>query len=91
MIGLACPATGFALGIERILSARQLQGVSEDVRAKDIYLSYGEGKIEAAIKKASELREAGKVVELSLTVQSKSDAEKTKVEKGYKELIYLEV
>ena len=89
--GLACPATGFALGIERILSARQLQGVSEDVRAKDIYLSYGEGKIEAAIKKASELREAGKVVELSLTVQSKSDAEKTKVEKGYKELIYLEV
>ena len=86
--GLACPATGFALGIERILSAREHQGISDDVRAKDIYLSYGGGKIESAIKKALELRAAGKVVELSLTEQNKSDAEKSQVEKGYSELIY---
>lgn len=87
--GLDCPATGFALGIERILSARKLQGIAEDVRAKDIYLSYDEGKIESAIKKASELRAEGKVVEISLTAQNKSDAEKSKVEKGYRELVYL--
>ena len=87
--GFDCPATGFALGIERILSARQLQGIAEDVRAKDIYLSYSAGKIESAIKKASELRAAGKVVEISLTAQDKSDAEKTKVEKGYKELRWI--
>ena len=58
------------------------------MRAKDIYLSYGGGKIESAIKKALELRAAGKVVELSLTEQNKSDAEKSQVEKGYSELIY---
>ena len=88
--GFDCPATGFALGIERILSARQLQGIAEDVRAKDIYLSYSAGKIESAIKKASELRAAGKVVEISLTAQDKIDAEKTKVEKGYKELRWID-
>ena len=89
--GLDCPATGFALGIERILSARHHQEISDEVRAKEIYLSYGEGKIESAIKKANELRAAGKVVELSLTAQTKSDAEKSQVEKGYGDLIYLEV
>ena len=87
--GLNCGATGFALGIERILSARKLQGISADVRKKDIYLSYAEGMIEKAIQKASELREAGKTVEISLTSQSESQAENSKVEKSYCELIYL--
>ncbi len=87
--GLACPATGFALGIERILTACEKQGISNDVRAKDIYLSYSEGKFNAAIKRALELRDAGKVVELSLIAQSKVDAEKSQVDKGYSELIYL--
>ena len=53
-------------------------------------MSYSAGKIESAIKKASELRAAGKVVEISLTAQDKSDAEKTKVEKGYKELRWID-
>lgn len=87
--GLACPATGFALGIERILMACERQGLVEDFRARDIYLSYGAGKVDAAIAKASELRAAGKVVELSLMAQSKADAEKSQAAKGYGELIYL--
>lgn len=88
--GMPCPATGFALGIERILLALQHQNSFQDVRAKDIYLSYSEGKIESAIKKASELRAAGKVVEISLTAQNKIDAEKSQAAKGYNEIIYLE-
>ena len=87
--GLACPATGFSLGIERILSARTHQGIKGDVRAKNIYVGYDEGQIESAIRKTLELRAEGKVVELSLAPQSKSDAEKSKVDKGYDELIYL--
>ncbi len=87
--GVDCPATGFALGIERILSARELQGISDDVRAKDIYIGYSEGKIETAIKQAARLRSAGKVVELSLTAQNYSDAEKLQLDKGYSELLYL--
>jgi len=88
--GLACPATGFALGIERILLAREQQGIFEDFRKKNIYFSYGEGKIESAIKKALELRAVGKVVEISLSAQSRLDAEKSQSAKGYDELIYLE-
>ena len=87
--GLACPATGFALGIERILLACERQGILADVRARDIYLSYGEGNADAAIKKAQELRAAGKVVELSLMAQTRDDAEKSQTAKGYGELIYL--
>ncbi len=87
--GLACPATGFALGIERILLACERQGILADVRARDIYLSYGEGNADAAIKKAQELRAAGKVVELALTAQTRDAAEKSQTAKGYGELIYL--
>lgn len=87
--GTACPATGFALGIERILDARKFQGIVDDSRAKDFYLSYESGREDAAILKAAELRATGKVVEVSLTPQSKSDAEKSCAEKNCVELIYL--
>ena len=87
--GEACPATGFALGIERILDARKFQSVDENFSVKDFYLSYALGKEEAAIQKAIELRAAGKVVEISLTPQKKSDAEKSCAEKNCLELIYL--
>lgn len=86
--GAACPATGFALGIERILDARKFQGVAEDSRAKDFYLSYAAGHEDAAIQRAAELRGTGKIVEVSLTPQSKADAEKSCAEKNCMELLY---
>lgn len=89
--GMPCPATGFALGIERILLACERQGVLEDVRKKNIYLSYADGKIDSAIKKASELRAEGKVVEISLTPQNKTDAEKFRLKKNYDEVIYIDL
>ncbi|MBQ9498337.1 MAG: ATP phosphoribosyltransferase regulatory subunit [Selenomonadaceae bacterium] len=88
--GMACPATGFALGIERVLDARKFQGVEEDSRAKNFYLSYSVGFEAAAIKTAAELRAAGNVVEVSLVPQSKSDAEKSCAEHFCMELIYVE-
>ncbi|MBR0260343.1 MAG: ATP phosphoribosyltransferase regulatory subunit [Selenomonadaceae bacterium] len=87
--GAACSATGFALGIERILDARKFQDVAEDLSVKDFYLSYAAGHEDAAIKKAAELRAAGKVVEVSLIPQTKADAEKFCAEKNCSELIYL--
>ena len=87
--GTVCPATGFALGIERILSARHFQGIIEDSPAKDFYLSYAAGHEDDAIKKAAQLRTAGKIVEVSLTPQNKADAEKSCVDKNCLELIYL--
>ncbi len=88
--GLACPATGFALGIERILTACEKQGISNAVQTKNIYLSYDEKNFVEAIKTASQLREQGKVVEISLTAQSKEAAKISQVEKNYDELIYLQ-
>ena len=87
--GAACPATGFAVGIERILSARHFQGVVEDSPAKNFYLSYAAGREGDAIKKAAEFRAAGKIVEVSLTPQNKADAEKSCADKNCLELIYL--
>ena len=89
--GLACPATGFALGIERILLARERQGIFEDVRKKNIYISYADGFIDAAIKTAAKLRAAGQVAEISLTAQTKEDAEKFQTAKGYDNLIYVDL
>ena len=86
--GAACPATGFALGIERILDARKFQGVAEDSRAKDFYLSYAAGHEDTAIQRAAELRGTGKIVEVSLTPQSKANAEKSCAEKNCMELLY---
>ena len=88
--GAARAATGFALGIERILDAMKFQNVSEGSRAKDFYLSYATGHEEAAIKRAAQLRAANNVVEVSLTPQSKVDAEKSCAEKNCVELIYLQ-
>ena len=84
-----CPATGFALGIERILQACERQGIFNDFQTKNIYIGYDEKNIGAAIKKASELRAEGKVVELSLTPQTFDAAKISQAEKNYSELIYL--
>ncbi|MBD3879941.1 MAG: ATP phosphoribosyltransferase regulatory subunit [Quinella sp. 1Q5] len=88
--GAARAATGFALGIERILDAMKFQNVSEGSRAKDFYLSYAAGHESEAIQRAALLRAADKVVEVSLTPQSKVDAEKSCAEKNCVELIYLQ-
>ena len=87
--GMACPATGFALGIERILSARKFQSVAEDSQAKNFYLGYAAGMEAEAIQRAAELRAAGKIVEVSLAPQSKADAEKSCAKKICAELVYL--
>ena len=87
--GADCPATGFALGIERILDARKFQGIAENFHAKDFYLSYAAGFEDSAIQQAAKLRAEGKIVEISLTAQTKIEAEKSCAEKFCTELIYL--
>lgn len=87
--GNACPATGVALGIERILLALERQGLDTPQRNRDVYLSYGAGREVEAVKKAEALRHDGKTVELSLHPQSREEAEQSQQEKGYADLVYL--
>ncbi len=87
--GMACPATGFALGIERVLTARKYQGTTDEYRRKDFYLSYETGCEDNAIRTAAKFRSEGKTVEISLTAQNKQDAESSCAAKECSELIYL--
>lgn len=87
--GSACPATGFALGIERIMLALERQGLTAIPRAKDIYIAWQEGSAIAAIDEAKKLRATGKTVELALWGQTEKAAEQYQHAKGYSQLIYI--
>lgn len=88
--GCACPATGFALGIERVLLALERQGIGAPEPAKDVYIGYSAGQEAAAVNRATSLRSEGKVAELSLAPQTKEEAEASRHAKGYATLVYLE-
>ena len=87
--GLACPATGFALGIERLMLARKRQGLNEDYRTRDVYLSYSTSKLNEAIQEAQNLRKKNKLVELALSPQTEDEAKHSQLEKCYSELVYI--
>ena len=87
--GLACPATGFALGIERLMLSLKRQGLAEEHRVRDIYIGYEPANVNSAIKEAQRLRSEGKVVELALSAQTENEARQSQIDKNYKELIYL--
>ncbi len=87
--GRECPATGFALGIERIMLALDREHLRSPAPQKDAYVSYGRGKREEAIRLAVERRAAGAIVELSPTEETKDDAARRQSAKGYRELVYI--
>ncbi len=88
--GTDCPATGFALGIERLMLA--LSGQSETpagTKKKGMYVAYAEGKREDAIKKVAKLRENGNIVELAFTAQTEDEAKQYRLSKNISEFIYI--
>lgn len=88
--GMACPATGFALGIERVLLALERQGIMLKAAAKDVYIGWAAGHLEKAIQKASQLRQEGKNVEVALEqAGSEQEIQEMAKEKGYKEGVYI--
>ena len=88
--GVANPATGFALGIERVLLALERQGIGVSVRSKDVYIAWTEGKLAQAIEVANQYRKEGRRAELALAASARSVAETMVREQGYEELIYIE-
>lgn len=81
--GAPMPATGFALGMERVILARKRQNVNAQMVQKDVYIGYGEGQIQSAITRAKALRNEGNVVELAVVPQTKNEAASTGKQKGY--------
>ncbi len=72
--GFDCPATGFALGMERLLlSLEREQNGTPPVPPPDYVILYTSAQAPAAFKKARELRNAGSVV---VTLQADNKEEK---------------
>lgn len=89
--GTDCPATGFALGIERLMLALDKQNHTQNVYSKkDIYIAYTKNKHAEAIIEAMNLRRKGKIVDLAFKPQTKKEAAKYQSDKNINELIYLE-
>ncbi len=88
--GVDCPATGFAMGIERILLALERQGITPPEAVRDAYVAWGGGALAAAIAEADRLRREGRTVEMALEACSRSEAEAAQAAKGYARLMYFD-
>lgn len=86
--GMECPATGFALGIERLMLAMERQGLRTSAAGRDIYVGWKEGHLSQAITAANGQRQKGCTVEVAFTAQSREEAEAFRQRKGFCQLIY---
>lgn len=87
--GMDSPATGFALGIERVLLAIERQGLTKPKAAKDVYIAWSLGCEAQAIQTAQKLRLEGKTVSLALIAQNKKEAEQAALDHGYADCLYI--
>ena len=71
--GEPCPATGFALGIDRIALTLERQGKQLAEKPATVFVAYGEGKAAEGIRKACVLRKEGKRVKLADRVMTESE------------------
>jgi ATP phosphoribosyltransferase regulatory subunit len=86
--GSDAPATGFALGMERMLLALERQNIKLAVAKKEIYVGWQAGKVQEAIQRATELRQEGLRVALALLPQSRQTATDFVRDRDYQKLIY---
>ena len=61
---ISCPATGFALGVDRIILALERGGALTNSRGWDVLVAWQEGALLEAIQKATSLRASGRSVKL---------------------------
>ena len=86
--GKPCPATGFALGIDRIALTLERQGKKITKMPETILVAYGEGKAEEGIRLASALRVEGKRTKLASRPMIKTEALQAAKENHCNELRY---
>ena len=71
--GKPCPATGFALGIDRIALTLERQGKQVASRPETVLVAYGEGKAAEGIRTACSLRKEGKRTKLASRPMKKEE------------------
>jgi ATP phosphoribosyltransferase regulatory subunit len=87
--GKDSPATGFALGIDRIILALQREENFSSKANWDVFVAWEEGYAQAAIKKVTELRKQGKKVKIAFYSMDENQAEQAAVETNCASLIYI--
>ena len=88
--GEPCPATGFALGIDRIALTLERQGSQIASRPETVLVAYGERKVTEAIRLASRLRGEGKRTKLASRSMTKTEAQQAVNENHCDALRYVE-
>lgn len=83
------PATGFAMGIERILLALERQGLAAAELPRRLYVGWAEGKLTEAIAEVKRLRVDGQVAEIGLQSQTAVEAEETGTMRNSLRCIYI--
>ena len=84
------PATGFALGIERVLLALERQGLNVSGHNAGGYVGWAEGKLPEAIARVRRLRSGGEAAELALQPQTKQAAEQEASLRGCSHCVYVD-
>ncbi len=87
--GTELSATGFAVGIERIMLALERHGLKCEKKQRDVYVAFAAGKATEAIKAVQKLRRAGEACELAPGPSSEPEAEECRRGKGYQQLIFI--
>ncbi|MDP2891599.1 MAG: ATP phosphoribosyltransferase regulatory subunit [Bacillota bacterium] len=80
--GLALPATGFALGIKRVMIALERQGALQSIPQPQTVVSCAENGVELAYKAFSEMRKSGRRTELALWIKNTRDLKRYAAERG---------
>ena len=88
--GMDCPATGFALGVDRVLLALERTGAAKNERGWDAFVAWSEGKLPEAIAKATALRSEGRSVKLATAAMALAEAAKAMKEYSCNSLLYVE-
>ena len=83
------PATGFALGIERVLMALERCGLATMEAVRRVYVGWAQDKLPLAIAEVRQLRAAGEVAELALQSQTREKAELESRLRGCERCVYL--
>lgn len=88
--GKSCPATGFAVGIDRIMLVLARQKKLETKTEFDVFVAWSYGKLAQAIAEGMELRKNGKTVKVATTASTRTVAENEKKVNDCKELVFIE-
>ena len=84
------PATGFALGIERVLLALERQGLDETNPIQSVYVGWAGSNLPQAIAAVKRLREEGATAELGLQEQSRVEAEREGKSRGCARILFID-